>query len=753
MIPPSFKQSLKAVQVDMGQNAVLHCHITGKPMPSIAWYHNDQKIKLNDRVQLKFGRESGKWELHIINTIPDDTGVFRCVASNPRGEASCEANVVVVGMLRHAVGDASKIQYMSEEDLTQELMQLEKPVYVFKEPATITETIVSTADEFTKKNEEIDEFAKLQVDSKFKREFNVEENTTTETKVRSERERAIEHFDGQKSYKKDVWEQAMTTEETEEPNLTGEVGEEGDLVMPIEGEDPVDISGMLVIAGRDGQQQKIDMTEIDINKLAQKDFPKEGKLSHATRDVKTATKQAETKGAVMTRIGKDGKTEVAEMLATSATESGSKTVTKTMQKDVQWKTSDKTEVRELTESEIRALVGKPAIEGGEVQEAPAPQVADTVHIPVKHEKGSKKPPQAPPKRERRPQPTQPEQMDEELIAPEQIKRKPRPPPPVSDMSVDDHVVIQAAPNVESAPPEPKQEAVVEDMVQPEMKKPVHTQPKVQAPTGQKQQTHVIPVAGSPPRAGGDTTGAMVTEQKVVASKHESVAKLSSQETVVNEQVNVKLPPPHGISPVAVVTTVAGIGPDSRSGTKSSLAVASAESKVTSLTSTSSQQQSQSHEVSGAETTHIVKNVTSKVTKQEIPFLITTVAGIGPSSNPALMSGSGGDGSTSVSTVTNVTHGDPSTTVKKVVGPDGSVSETRTTRTVTKKTVVTSSSESSTLPVVMGTVEMAPEINLEYTEKITGGTQSQTVVQQGQGHTELTMTVAGISPGPLNGPKT
>ena len=381
MIPPSFKQSLKPVEANIGETAVLHCHIIGKPMPSLSWFHNDNKIQLNGRVQLKFGEESGKWELHVLNTIPEDSGVFRCVASNPRGEASTEAALTVVGSLRHAVGESSRIQYVIEEE--EVIEEKPKHVYVFKEPAQITESIVSTQEEIVKRNDEIDEFRKIQ--RKFKPEFEVEENMVTETKKRSEREVATEHFDGKKSYEKKVWEHDTTVEETSEPNVTGEIGEEGDLVLPVEG--PInEFTSTLAIEGPDAEDQNLEFVEVDMSQLERKEFPKEGKLSHATRAVVGASKEDAKPTKVMTKVGKDGTTVVVETVKVGGKESSTKTITKTTQKDVQWKTSDQKEVLEMTHEQIEALMQKGRLTGGAELQV---MITDGVPVEVKHqEEGS-----------------------------------------------------------------------------------------------------------------------------------------------------------------------------------------------------------------------------------------------------------------------------------------------------------------------------------------------------------------------------
>ncbi|XP_017656046.1 myosin light chain kinase, smooth muscle isoform X1 [Nannospalax galili] len=87
---PSFSSVLKDSTVIEGQDFVLQCNVQGTPAPRITWLLNGQPIQ--------FARstcKAGMAELHIQDALPEDHGIYTCLAENALGQVSCSARVTV----------------------------------------------------------------------------------------------------------------------------------------------------------------------------------------------------------------------------------------------------------------------------------------------------------------------------------------------------------------------------------------------------------------------------------------------------------------------------------------------------------------------------------------------------------------------------------------------------------------------------------------------------------------------------------
>ena len=90
---PEFIKPLKKVEVVDGSAAKLECWVHGKPEPSIEWLKDDEPVKPSKRVKTYFDSEVSR--LTISDTVADDEGEYKCVATNEHGTASSSAEVLV----------------------------------------------------------------------------------------------------------------------------------------------------------------------------------------------------------------------------------------------------------------------------------------------------------------------------------------------------------------------------------------------------------------------------------------------------------------------------------------------------------------------------------------------------------------------------------------------------------------------------------------------------------------------------------
>ncbi|KAM8906065.1 myosin light chain kinase, smooth muscle [Lycaon pictus] len=89
-VAPSFSSVLKDCAVIEGQDFVLQCSVQGIPVPQITWLLNEQPIQYAHS-----SCEAGVAELHIQDALPEDDGIYTCLAKNTLGQVSCSARVTV----------------------------------------------------------------------------------------------------------------------------------------------------------------------------------------------------------------------------------------------------------------------------------------------------------------------------------------------------------------------------------------------------------------------------------------------------------------------------------------------------------------------------------------------------------------------------------------------------------------------------------------------------------------------------------
>ncbi|XP_060131882.1 myosin light chain kinase, smooth muscle isoform X2 [Zootoca vivipara] len=89
-VAPHFSTILKSCSVSEGQDFVLQCLVEGTPVPEITWLLNDRPIQYAHSAF-----EDGLAKLTVQDALPEDDGVYTCLAENSAGRASCSAQVTV----------------------------------------------------------------------------------------------------------------------------------------------------------------------------------------------------------------------------------------------------------------------------------------------------------------------------------------------------------------------------------------------------------------------------------------------------------------------------------------------------------------------------------------------------------------------------------------------------------------------------------------------------------------------------------
>ena len=84
--------------VTAGQSFTLSCNATGYPVPNVEWTLNGTSYIINvlvTTITLTEGLRSNTSVLVVNNAITNDTGIYRCIATNVVNNDVQDANVTV----------------------------------------------------------------------------------------------------------------------------------------------------------------------------------------------------------------------------------------------------------------------------------------------------------------------------------------------------------------------------------------------------------------------------------------------------------------------------------------------------------------------------------------------------------------------------------------------------------------------------------------------------------------------------------
>ncbi|ETN87097.1 hypothetical protein NECAME_01255 [Necator americanus] len=90
---PDFTARMNDLRIPQHGPAVFTCSITGEPKPTVNWFKDGQMLPNDGRFEASDA--NGQYKLSLKNTLPQDAGVYECVAKNTAGEARCKARLNV----------------------------------------------------------------------------------------------------------------------------------------------------------------------------------------------------------------------------------------------------------------------------------------------------------------------------------------------------------------------------------------------------------------------------------------------------------------------------------------------------------------------------------------------------------------------------------------------------------------------------------------------------------------------------------
>uniref|UniRef100_A0A663N607 non-specific serine/threonine protein kinase n=1 Tax=Athene cunicularia TaxID=194338 RepID=A0A663N607_ATHCN len=114
VMAPEFLVPLVDITCLLGDTVMLQCKVCGRPKPTITWKGPDQNILDNDNSTATYTVDSGDLTLKICNLMPQDSGIYTCVATNEHGTASTSATIKVQG---NSAADGATISWKENFDL------------------------------------------------------------------------------------------------------------------------------------------------------------------------------------------------------------------------------------------------------------------------------------------------------------------------------------------------------------------------------------------------------------------------------------------------------------------------------------------------------------------------------------------------------------------------------------------------------------------------------------------------------------
>lgn len=92
---PKAVQKLKNIEAVEGWKVQFDVRMKCYPRPVVEWYRGKTKIRSGGRYQITKMEDEGLYSLIISDVQLDDTGSYKCVASNIAGDATSRAELVV----------------------------------------------------------------------------------------------------------------------------------------------------------------------------------------------------------------------------------------------------------------------------------------------------------------------------------------------------------------------------------------------------------------------------------------------------------------------------------------------------------------------------------------------------------------------------------------------------------------------------------------------------------------------------------
>uniref|UniRef100_A0A670YIM0 Uncharacterized protein n=1 Tax=Pseudonaja textilis TaxID=8673 RepID=A0A670YIM0_PSETE len=137
---PDFERKPITVTLQEGKNAIFRAVVKGEPKPKVLWKCSNREMDDCQKYQISFNPATNEFILQINKITSDDADLYRCIAVNEYGEASCTAGLKIIEDLKKEIQDFRKTlkkrtpsavpkKKMDMEQIAQILLNAEKKDY------------------------------------------------------------------------------------------------------------------------------------------------------------------------------------------------------------------------------------------------------------------------------------------------------------------------------------------------------------------------------------------------------------------------------------------------------------------------------------------------------------------------------------------------------------------------------------------------------------------------------------------------
>nr|XP_036868996.1 myosin light chain kinase, smooth muscle isoform X3 [Manis javanica] len=133
---PTFKEKLQDVHVVEGEKLLLQCQVSSDPAATITWTLNGKTLKSTKFIVLS--QEGSLCSLSIKKALPEDRGLYRCMAKNGAGQAECSCQVTVDDAPTSQNAKASEVKVRRPKSSLPPVLGTESDATVKKKPAPKT---------------------------------------------------------------------------------------------------------------------------------------------------------------------------------------------------------------------------------------------------------------------------------------------------------------------------------------------------------------------------------------------------------------------------------------------------------------------------------------------------------------------------------------------------------------------------------------------------------------------------------------
>ncbi|NP_647461.3 myosin light chain kinase, smooth muscle isoform 2 [Mus musculus] len=135
---PVFKEKLQDVHVAEGEKLLLQCQVISDPPATVTWSLNGKTLKTTKFIVL--AQEGSRFSVSIEKALPEDRGLYKCVAKNSAGQAECSCQVTVDDAQTSENTKAPEMKSRRPKSSLPPVLGTESDATVKKKPAPKTPT-------------------------------------------------------------------------------------------------------------------------------------------------------------------------------------------------------------------------------------------------------------------------------------------------------------------------------------------------------------------------------------------------------------------------------------------------------------------------------------------------------------------------------------------------------------------------------------------------------------------------------------